>query len=50
MECPKVDQAHQGAKKQWDSRGARRFRELHLEHWPTFEGECEVRPLEAEAP
>jgi hypothetical protein len=28
---------------------ARRFMELHLEHWPTFEGECEVRPLEAEA-
>jgi hypothetical protein len=28
---------------------ARRFMELHLEHWPTFEGTCEVRPLEAEA-
>jgi hypothetical protein len=28
---------------------ARRFMELHLEHWPTFEGICEVRPLEAEA-
>jgi hypothetical protein len=28
---------------------ARRFMELHLKHWPTFEGECEVRPLEAEA-
>jgi hypothetical protein len=28
---------------------ARRFMELHLEPWPTFEGECEVRPLEAEA-
>ena len=25
---------------------ARRFMELHLKHWPTFEGECEVRPLE----
>jgi hypothetical protein len=28
---------------------ARRFMELHLKHWPTFEGECEVRPLEEEA-
>ena len=28
---------------------ARRFMELHLKHWPTFEGECEVRPLEDEA-
>ena len=28
---------------------ARRFMELHLKHWPTFEGECEVRPFEAEA-
>jgi hypothetical protein len=28
---------------------ARRFIELHLKHWPTFEGECEMRPLEAEA-
>jgi hypothetical protein len=27
---------------------ARRFMELHLTHWPTFEGECEVRPLEEE--
>jgi hypothetical protein len=25
---------------------ARRFMELHLKHWPTFEGECEVRPRE----
>ena len=25
---------------------ARQFMELHLVHWPTFEGECEVRPLE----
>ena len=25
---------------------ARRFMELHLTHWPAFEGECEVRPLE----
>jgi len=25
---------------------ARKFMELHLEHWPEFEGECEVRPLE----
>jgi hypothetical protein len=28
---------------------ARRFMELHLEHWPAFEGICEVRPVEAEA-
>jgi hypothetical protein len=28
---------------------ARRFMELHQKHWPAFEGECEVRPLEAEA-
>src|SRR5262245_48920406 len=28
---------------------ARRFMELHLKHWPAFEGECEVRPLEQEA-
>jgi hypothetical protein len=25
---------------------ARDFMELHRKHWPTFEGECEVRPLE----
>ena len=25
---------------------ARQFMELHLVHWPTFEGECEARPLE----
>ena len=28
---------------------ARRFMELHLNHWPTFEGECEMRPFEEEA-
>ena len=28
---------------------ARRFMELHRTHWPEFEGECEMRPLEAEA-
>jgi hypothetical protein len=28
---------------------ARRFMELHLKHWPAFEGECELRPLEEEA-
>lgn len=28
---------------------ARRFMELHLKRWPTFEGESEVRPLEEEA-
>jgi hypothetical protein len=27
---------------------ARRFMELHQKHWPAFEGECEVRPLEEE--
>jgi hypothetical protein len=25
---------------------ARRFMELHRVHWPAFEGQCEVRPLE----
>ncbi len=25
---------------------AREFMELHRTHWPEFEGECEVRPLE----
>jgi hypothetical protein len=25
---------------------ATRFMELHRVHWPAFEGECEVRPLE----
>jgi hypothetical protein len=25
---------------------ATQFMELHRTHWPTFEGECEVRPLE----
>lgn len=25
---------------------AMRFMDLHREHWPAFEGECEVRPLE----
>ena len=25
---------------------ARQFMDLHLQHWPEFEGECEVRPLE----
>jgi len=26
---------------------ARQFMELHRVHWPAFEGECEVRPLES---
>ena len=26
---------------------ATRFMDLHRIHWPKFEGECEVRPLEA---
>ena len=25
---------------------ARKFMDLHLQHWPDFEGECEVRPVE----
>jgi hypothetical protein len=25
---------------------ARTFMDLHLKHWPDFEGECEVRPVE----
>ena len=25
---------------------AKKFMELHRQHWPTFEGESEVRPLE----
>ena len=25
---------------------ARKFMDLHRVHWPTFEAECEVRPLE----
>jgi hypothetical protein len=25
---------------------ARQFMELHVKHWPAFEFECEVRPLE----
>ena len=25
---------------------ARQFMELHRVHWPAFEGECEVRPVE----
>jgi hypothetical protein len=28
---------------------AREFMEVHRVHWPEFEGECEVRPLESEA-
>lgn len=27
----------------------RKFMELHRIHWPAFEGECEIRPLESEA-
>lgn len=29
---------------------ARKFMELHLQHWPEFEGECELRPLEDQGP
>ena len=28
---------------------AQKFMEIHRVHWPEFEGECEMRPLEAEA-
>ena len=28
---------------------AHRFMEIHRKHWPTFEGESEVRPFEEEA-
>jgi hypothetical protein len=28
---------------------AHQFMELHRIHWPTFEGECEVRPLQADS-
>jgi hypothetical protein len=27
---------------------ANRFMDLHRIHWPAFEGECELRPVEAE--
>jgi hypothetical protein len=27
---------------------ARKFMQIHLDHWPEFEGECEVRPIEAQ--
>ena len=37
MECKTRDEAMQHA---------RDFMELHLKHWPDFEGECEVRPYE----
>lgn len=29
---------------------ATRFMDLHRIHWPKFEGECEIRPLEATEP
>jgi len=29
---------------------ARRFMELHRDHWPAFEGELEVRPFMEEGP
>jgi hypothetical protein len=28
---------------------ANEFMELHRKHWPEFEGECEVRPIEFQA-
>lgn len=27
---------------------ARQFMDIHRVHWPTFEGECEVRPLDGQ--
>jgi hypothetical protein len=37
------------AKSQAEARSvAERFMDLHRIHWPAFEGEWEVRPLEAE--
>ena len=32
--------------KQEALRNARQFMDLHRVHWPEFEGECELRPLE----
>jgi len=29
---------------------ATRFMDLHRIHWPAFEGECEIRPLESMEP
>jgi hypothetical protein len=37
VEVPSRDEAYKVA---WD------FMELHRVHWPAFEGECEVRPVE----
>jgi hypothetical protein len=34
------------ASKEEAMKTAREFMELHRLHWPAFEGECEVRPLE----
>ena len=34
------------ASKEEAMKTARQFMELHRLHWPEFEGECEVRPLE----
>ena len=34
------------ASKEEAMKTARQFMELHRLHWPAFEGECEVRPLE----
>jgi hypothetical protein len=29
---------------------ATKFMDIHREHWPSFEGSCEVRPFEADGP
>lgn len=36
----------QGETREEVLRVAREFMELHLKHWPEFEGESEVRPIE----
>jgi hypothetical protein len=35
------------ASKEEAMKTARQFMELHRVHWPAFEGECEVRPLDS---
>jgi hypothetical protein len=36
----------EAASKEQALENARQFMELHRVHWPEFEGECEVRPME----
>ena len=37
VEVPNTEEAY---------RIAQRFMQIHLDHWPEFEGECQVRPVE----